>query len=102
MNKDQYKYICDWQNKIFTDATPLSCAKHLKEEVQEMIDNFEAENLDLYEVADCFLLLFGVCNKLNLGYDSIVAIIYAKMQVNEKREWEKTDKGYMKHKDLQK
>ena len=97
MRKDQYKQICEWQKKIFTDATPLSCAKHLREEAQELIDDLESENINLEEVADCFLTLIGVCNMLGLNYETITSIIDDKMKTNFKRKWKKTDQGYMKH-----
>ena len=98
MNKKQYTEICDWQNKIFTESTPLTCTLHLREEVDELIDSLSKDPIDATELADCFLLLFGVCNKLGLEYETITYLIDAKMRVNEKREWVQTDKGYMKHK----
>lgn len=98
MRRDQYKSICEWQRKVFTKATPLSCAKHLREEVQELIDNLElGSDIKYEEIADCFLLLVGVCNMMNINYDTLTAIIDNKMIINRKRKWQETEGGYMKH-----
>lgn len=98
MTKEQYQSISKWQNIVFTKATPLSCVNHLEEEVKELKAELESGNIDHKEIADCFLLLIGVCNKAGLSYDEIVNAIDAKMEVNYKREWgQPNDKGYVKH-----
>jgi NTP pyrophosphatase (non-canonical NTP hydrolase) len=98
MNRKQYITVTNWQDKIFTKATPLSCAHHLEEEAEELrkaIENGEEVNT---EIADCFLLLFAVCNKSGLGYEDVITIIDEKMEVNYKRNWGKpNEKGYVKH-----
>jgi len=98
MNKQQYKTITHWQDKIFTKATPISCVNHLQEEVQELKADIENGKYSLDEIADCYLLLIAVCNKCGLEYEDVVNAIDAKMEVNYTRQWGKpNDKGYVKH-----
>jgi NTP pyrophosphatase (non-canonical NTP hydrolase) len=98
MNRQQYITVTEWQDSVFTKATPLSCANHLEEEVGELVTAIENEDNVHEEIADCFLLLFGVCNKLGLGYEEIVSMIDSKMEVNRKRKWgNPNEKGYVKH-----
>lgn len=98
MTNTQYKAITEWQNKVFTKSTPLSCVNHLEEEVGELKKTIESGEPDRSEIADCFLLLIGVCNKYHLSYSDIVKLIDDKMQVNYSRKWgEVNAKGYVKH-----
>lgn len=98
MNKAQYEAIIEWQDKTFLKATPLSCALHLEEEAKELRESIESGRIDEDEIADNFLLLFAVCNKLGFTYEKVVQIIEHKSQVCYTREWEDTDRGYQKHK----
>jgi NTP pyrophosphatase (non-canonical NTP hydrolase) len=98
MNKQQYKMITEWQDKIFTKATQLSCVFHLIEEVEELRRDIENGHNSHEEIADCFLLLFGVCNKAGMKYEDIVKAINEKMIINRTRKWGKVnEKGYVKH-----
>ncbi|OLY92483.1 Protein of unknown function [Cnuella takakiae] len=98
MNKNQFETITKWQDRVFTKATPLSCINHLEEEVKELKTDVEQGKYSYDEIADCFLLLFAVCNKCGLEYEDVVAAIDAKMQVNYKRQWgQANEKGYVKH-----
>jgi NTP pyrophosphatase (non-canonical NTP hydrolase) len=101
MTPEQYKSIAKWQDEIFTKATALSCANHLAEEVEELKWALDSDDNDMSvteEIADCFLLLIGVCNKFGLKYDDIVKIINDKMQINYTRKWgDINNNGYMKH-----
>lgn len=98
MTKEQYDTIREWQDKVFTKATMLSCASHLQEEVDELIQDIQSGKTGLEEIADCFLLLIGVCNKRGLSYDNIVSLIDHKMQKNYTRKWgDVNEKGYVKH-----
>jgi NTP pyrophosphatase (non-canonical NTP hydrolase) len=99
--KDRYNPITAWQDMVFTEATPLSCAEHLLEEAGELRDairdNCPSEVIDK-EIADNFLLLFAVCNKRKMSFEDILAIIDKKMDINLVRKWGKpNDKGYVKH-----
>lgn len=99
MTAQQYESICEWQKRIFTKATPLSCAHHLQEEVEELLTDLKNGEKGLEEIADCFLLLIGVCNMSGLAYPDVVNLIDTKMKVNYSRKWGKVNKkGYVKHK----
>jgi len=98
MNKQQFETIVKWQDKVFTKATPLSCVNHLEEEVGELKKDIENGQFTQDEIADCFLLLFAICNKCGLGYEDILTLIDRKMEVNYQRKWgEVNEKGYVKH-----
>lgn len=98
MNKNQYVVITNWQDKTFTKATPLSCVNHLEEEVGELKKSIESGKVDKEEIADCFMLLMGVCNKSGFSYEDVVTLINEKYVVCITRKWgEVNDKGYVKH-----
>lgn len=102
--KALYKEVTQWQDKTFTKATTLSCANHLLEEVAELLAVLSSNTTKqptIYgneEIADCFILLFGICNKLGMSYEHIKYCINKKMDVNRARKWgEVNEKGYVKH-----
>lgn len=98
MNKQQFETIIKWQDKVFTKATPLSCVNHLEEEVNELKEKTEQGILDKHEIADCFILLFGYCNKQGLHYDDVLDLIDAKFAIVQQRKWgEVNEKVYVKH-----
>jgi NTP pyrophosphatase (non-canonical NTP hydrolase) len=98
MNKEQFEKVTTWQDAVFTKATPLSCVYHLTEEVNELKEDIIKNSSCRSEVADCFLLLFAVANKLGMDYDSIVKAIDDKMEVNYNRKWgDVNEQGYVKH-----
>lgn len=99
MTREQYESISKWQREVFTKATPLSCAYHLNEESYELIEEMKKKiNPDLSEIADCFLLLLGVCNMSGLTYDEVIKLIDDKMKINYERQWGKVNnQGYVKH-----
>lgn len=99
MRKLQYQLITEWQDSVFTKATPLSCAYHLEEEARELREKLENGILDKSEIADCFFMLFGVCNKSGMDYEDITNAINIKFDINRGREWgQPNEKGYVKHK----
>jgi hypothetical protein len=72
----------------------------LEEEISELKSDVEKGIYSHDEIADCFLLLFGICNKCGLEYEDIVTAIDLKMEVNKARKWGKVnEKGYVKHVD---
>lgn len=98
MTSTLFSIITHWQDSVFTQATPLSCAKHLKEEVKELTESIERGELDTAEVADCFMLLIGVCNTAGMTYDDIIKCLYEKHQINLQRKWgQPNEQGYVKH-----
>lgn len=95
-----YKAITLWQNQTFPAATALSKCHHLKEEVNELFVEVEQNNQQnaKKELADCFILLFGIADKLGLTYQQLVEIIYEKQQININRKWGNPDEnGVVKH-----
>jgi NTP pyrophosphatase (non-canonical NTP hydrolase) len=99
MTQLQYELITEWQDQIFTKATPLSCVNHLEEEVRELKEKTEQGILDKSEIADCFMLLMGYCNTYHLKYEDVVKAIDDKYLINRhQRVWgEVNEKGYVKH-----
>jgi NTP pyrophosphatase (non-canonical NTP hydrolase) len=98
MTKELFEKITTWQNATFPQTTPLSGAYHLQEEVNELIQAFEQHGFFMQEIADCFILLFNICNKTGLTYDDINKIIALKMALNSTRSWGAiNEKGYVKH-----
>lgn len=96
--KELFDSITTWQNSVFTKATPLSCVNHLQEEVTELKAEIEAGKHSPDEIADCFLLLIGVCNKSGMKYEDVINAINGKMEVNLKRKWGAVNSlGYVKH-----
>ena len=105
MNKLLLDRVVNWQDKTFEKATPLSKLYHLREEIAELIAEFDIfpETIDNEKVedeyADCFLLLYGSANKYGMDWDRINLAISRKMDKNEKREWEEPDEnGVVRHK----
>jgi NTP pyrophosphatase (non-canonical NTP hydrolase) len=91
------KEITGWQDKIFTQATSISAATHLKRELTELVVdliNHDYENARL-EMADCFILIAGVAH---LSGVDLEAAVEEKMEINRKRTWGKPDKdGVVEH-----
>lgn len=99
-----YKEITEWQDKTFTKATQLSCAKHLEVEVTELIASIKSELAgELHdekelELADCFMLLFGICNKAGYDFKQVKALIQKKFVINQIRTWgDVNDEGFVEH-----
>jgi len=100
MNKQQFETITAWQDKTFTKATSISCFNHLSEEIEELGKDLRDGIFSPHEIADCFLLLFGVCNKEGMKYEDVVNAIDEKMKINLDRKWGNVnEKGYVKHVD---
>src|SRR5574338_289983 len=96
--KNIYVDATQWQNKTFPEATPLSCVNHLQEEVEELKESIELDSFDKKEIADCFFMLFGICNTANISYDEILGAIKEKLEINKTRKWgAKNENGYWKH-----
>jgi hypothetical protein len=109
MTKEMFEWITKWQRETFPQATGLSAANHLREEVEELIASISNENgignsahekhtEIISEYADCFLLLFGSASLYGLPYEAICHAINEKMEVNKKRKWGDVNaEGYVKH-----
>lgn len=89
--------IIAWQDSVFTEATPLSAAEHLRREVRELIFDLKMGNLENAEseIADCFLLIVAVAHLS--GVDLEIAAD-AKLTINKARIWGKPDAdGVVEH-----
>lgn len=99
MTEEQFKEITKWQSETFPDATDLSKLHHLKDEVDELIEDVECNNLARrLEFADCILLIFGSASANGMSYEDICNAVDEKMEINKARKWGKPDKnGVVNH-----
>lgn len=103
MTKEMFEEITAWQREIFTKATALSAAIHLKEESFELVEAIEnyapGKRID-HEYADVLLLAFGSASLYGFTYEDVCRIINEKMEINKRRQWGKVnEQGYVKHVD---
>lgn len=66
---------------------------HLKEEVQELIDNPKDE----MEWADCFLLLLDAAWRNGHSLQDLLDFSERKLEINKNREWKLDKNGVYKH-----
>lgn len=80
-----------WQDTVFTRATPVSAAAHLKKEAQELWE----DPYDEEEIADIFILLAGVAHLAGVDLE---AAVEKKMKINRERTWGEPDaEGVVEH-----
>ena len=99
MTENQFIEITRWQENTFNNATALSKAFHLQEEVGELIEDIKqnSENKRL-EYADCFMLLFGAAKADGMTYSDICNAIEEKFAIIKNRKWGTPDEnGVVKH-----
>jgi NTP pyrophosphatase (non-canonical NTP hydrolase) len=99
VEKHQFDTITQWQQETFPDSSALSKVYHLIEEVEELKEAIKNkdENVRL-EIADCFILLFGIANLLDYSFDDVKKFIDEKMEINKARKWGKAkDNGVINH-----
>lgn len=100
MTNEQFTEITEWQNKTFPNATALSKIIHLKQEVEELqeAESYLKETEAIKELSDCFILLFGIADKLGLNHSTTWLAIEQKMVINKARKWGKPDaNGVVNH-----
>lgn len=101
MTPSQYIKITTWQRETFPKATALSDLRHLRKEVNELIDaiEMEAHDSDIQsEFADCFILLFGSAKKIGFDFIRITEVIEGKFNEVKTREWGEPDnEGITEH-----
>lgn len=105
----QFKEVTEWQQETFGDkCTTVSLARHLIDEVIELRDELMFVELlvrgNYYniekELADCFILLFGIANRLGYDHDDLCKFIDNKLAINKQRKWNEPDaNGVIKHKE---
>lgn len=97
MTEQQFNEITKWQRETFPQATMRTALKHLQAEIVEVIEAPYMTAL-AFELADCFLLLYGAASRAGFTYDNICAAIDAKMVINRQRTWGKPNEdGYVEH-----
>jgi len=92
------KEITEWQDSIFTQATPLSAAIHLTREALEVQQSVKLGEkgweLDL-ELADVFLLTVGIAHLAGIDLEAAIDL---KMFHNRNRTWGAPDAdGVVEH-----
>lgn len=100
MTKEQFNSVCEWQRETFPAGTALSKTHHLMEEVDELgMDILLGdEPAARHELADCFILLFGIADRLGLSHEDVCEAIEDKMKINRARKWGTPDvNGVVKH-----
>lgn len=78
----------EWSNQVFgsiTERGPMGLLKHLRKEVEEVIDNPG----DLMEYADCMTLVMDATRRAGFTFDQLVEAMFAKLEINRAREWPK-------------
>ena len=89
-----FKQITAWQRDTFGETTPLSVAKHLRKEVDEVIEALEKGDKDHVrkeELPDLQILTFNLADKLGMDFYDLSANTRLKFKKNLNRKWLKPD-----------
>ena len=99
MTELQFNEICKWQKETFPKSTAHSKSCHLRQEVEELIDDLETGNWKRrLEFADCFILLYGAAAADGMTLQDITDAMHEKMEINYKRKWGNPDEnGVVNH-----
>jgi NTP pyrophosphatase (non-canonical NTP hydrolase) len=92
-----YRKIGKWQEKTFPGSNYKTKFNHLLDEIVELGDSLDSGTIDEIknELADCFILLLGICYVFGVRP---VKIIRRKYKVNKKRKWGKPNEyGVISH-----
>ena len=85
-----------WAETAFPEATPISCALHLRKEVQELVDELEANGPGVdEEICDCLMLILHAAFRANTDLN---AELKRKLEINKNRKWLLNDEGFREHK----
>lgn len=105
MTKRLFNEIVSWQDATFPKATAYSILKHLEKEIRELRDEIEKDSTvrveaEMFEeLADCFILMFGIAGSFKMSYEELSDVIFCKLMKNKSREWGEPDKdGVVLHK----
>lgn len=91
MWQDLQDSIIRWKED--KDTSLEGSLKHLLEEVEDLSKN----PYDPLSIADCFILLIGICDEVGYSMDEVAVAIESKMAVNFSRIWEKDEDGVVRH-----
>ena len=98
MTEKQFTEITEWQKETFPGATMYSKIEHLKQELEEVVEEDLSIPTRSVEFADCFILLFGAAAAFGMTYQDITDAITHKFEINKKRKWGKPDEnGVVNH-----
>lgn len=75
--------IAHWSRATFGRDTPLPALKHLRREVDELIESPS----DITEYADCLMLVLDAAHIAGISADQLVAAAWAKLEINRGRTW---------------
>lgn len=91
--EELFNTITAWQKDTFGETTPLSVAKHLRKEVDELIEALERGDKEHAEeeLSDVQILLWNEAKKLGMDYYDLSANVRKKHTKNLKRKWLKPD-----------
>lgn len=91
--EELFNTITAWQNNTFGEQTPLSVAKHLRKEVDELIEALERGDKEhaQEELSDVQILLWNEAKKLGMDFYELSANVRKKHTKNLKRKWLKPD-----------
>ena len=98
MNHRLYKTITKWQAETFTNAVCHDYAAKLIEEANELataLNDLEKPLTDVKrEIADCFIVLFGLANSLEMDWAELSHEVRSKFTDNLNRKFEKVNGVY--------
>jgi hypothetical protein len=84
LQKDLYQ----WASKQFKGQPVSGKFSHLRKEIDEL----EAEQQDIMEYADCYMLLMDIASNNGILLSDIHAAAERKLEINKKRNWGKQNK----------
>lgn len=85
--KELFKNWGLWARYQLPNQTTIGKINHLIKETKELKASAEQGYVDIVEIADCFGLLFSICNIEGIGYDDMCNALENKLEVNKAREW---------------
>lgn len=90
--KEWQNQLAEWQDATFPDSTLTTTLAHLRDEVNNELN----EECAADEIADCVFLLMGFATKRGID---IEAVMREKFQINIARKWssEINKKGFFSH-----
>lgn len=92
--------VRDWQEKTFGNKPARGSLLHLKEEIDELIEELDSKNSKKVEseFADCFILLISALYEAGYSIEDAKLFIMDKLEVVKKRRWENPDEnGVYRH-----
>lgn len=86
-----------WSEETFgstSERGALGPVRHLKKEVQELLDHLEQKGeFDLEEASDCVFLLFDAVRRAGHTYNDLTEKCFWKLGKNKTRVWVRTAPG---------